>query len=340
VTSRSVTGFESGEIDAAPATLAAIARELRFPPAFFEAAEMTEIPQASASFRALSKITAAQRNAALAAGALALALDGWLSERFTRPPVTVPKLGPNIDPELAAEVVRTEWRLGSRPIPNMVHLLEAHGVRVFSLAEECAEVDAFSTRSHEIPFVFLNTQKTAEHSRMDAAHELGHLVLHAHHEIPQGREAEKEAQRFASAFLMPRSELLATAPRYPTLSTILRLRQQWLVSAAAYVYRLHQLGLLTDWQNRTLIIEMTKAGYRKSEPGGMKKRETSQALTKMFGMLRKDGIGNEAIAAAMDVYPDDLQAIVFNLALLPLAGSGSTTARVRPDLEVIAGGGN
>lgn len=62
----------------------------------------------------------------------------------------------------------------------MIHLLEAHGVRVLSLTQECREVDAFSLWLQQ-PFVFLNTQKSGEHSRFDAAHELGHLPLSGDH---------------------------------------------------------------------------------------------------------------------------------------------------------------
>ncbi|MEK2654790.1 ImmA/IrrE family metallo-endopeptidase [Pseudomonas aeruginosa] len=51
------------------------------------------------------------------------------------------------------------------------------------MAEETSQVNAFSCwRRGVTPFVFLNTQKSAEASRFDAAHELGHLVLHRHGE--------------------------------------------------------------------------------------------------------------------------------------------------------------
>lgn len=99
--------------------------------------------------------------------------------------------------------------LGEAPIANMVHLLETKGVRVFSLVEDCHELDAFSTWLDGTPFVFLNTRKSAERSRMDAAHELGHLVLHRVGR-PQGKEAEEEATRFGAAFLMPRASPTAT----------------------------------------------------------------------------------------------------------------------------------
>lgn len=76
--------------------------------------------------------------------------------------------------------IRNHWGIGERPIGNMVHLLEAKGVRVFSLTERSRRIDAYSLWLEGIPFVFLNTMKTAEHGRTDAAHELGHLLMHRH----------------------------------------------------------------------------------------------------------------------------------------------------------------
>lgn len=104
-------------------------------------------------------------------------------------------------------------------------------------------------------FVFLNTKKSAEHGRFDAAHELGHLVLHRHGS-PQGREAEQEANAFASAFLMPRASLLAQAPHIPTLEHLIKLKKIWSVSVAALTYRLHTVGAISDWHYQTLFVEL------------------------------------------------------------------------------------
>jgi hypothetical protein len=83
-------------------------------------------------------------------------------------------------PDTAALYLRQNWGLGERPIPNMLKLLEAKGVRVFSLAENTKAVDAFSVWRNGLPYVFLNIAKSAERSRFDASHELGHLVMHKH----------------------------------------------------------------------------------------------------------------------------------------------------------------
>lgn len=341
LTDRSITAFESGAAEPSEPTLTRIAQALRFPLAFFDASDLEEIPEAAASFRSLSKMTAAQRNSAVAAGTLALALDDWIAERFRLPEANVPKLGPHVDPETAAEAVRAEWGLGERPVKNLVHLLESRGVRVYSLAEESREVDAFSLWRNGTPYVFLNMQKSGEHSRMDAAHELGHLVMHSHHDLPQGREIEREAQAFASAFLMPRAGFVASAPRFATLKELCGHKQHWRVSLAGYVYRLHVLGLITEWHYRTLNVEISKRGYRTREPHGVA-RESSQVLNKVFAALRSEGAGKGDVAAALSIEPDDLDELVFGLAIVPVAGGADRRQLAhggsRPVLRLVDGG--
>ena len=207
LTVRSLSAYESvgaGHTDPLPDTAQRLADALGFPMSFFEAPDLREITAEETTFRALSKLSAIKRDQALSAGTFALDFHRWISERFRLPALTMPDNLAGEGPERAAEILRAEWRLGEMPIPHMIHLLEAHGVRVFSLAEDYAEVDAFSTWDSGIPFVFLNTLKTAERSRMDAAHELAHLVLHRHGTTTRSRHIEEEAKQFASAFFEPK----------------------------------------------------------------------------------------------------------------------------------------
>lgn len=59
----------------------------------------------------------------------------------------------------------------------------------------------------------------------------------------------------------------------------------------ALTYRMHDLGLLTDWQHRSTCAELSRLGYRSAEPEGMGQRETSQVLTRVFAALRTKGVG-------------------------------------------------
>jgi len=231
--------------------------------------------------------------------------------------------------------LRQQWGLGELPIKNMIHLLEAKGVRVFSLSVDATEVDAFSMWRQDTPFVFLNTKKSAEHSRFDAAHELGHLILHRHGS-PQGREAEHQANSFASAFLMPKASVLAYAPRLATLDHLIKLKKFWAVSVAALTYRLHSVGALSDWHYQSLYIELSGRGYRKSEPDEGP-RETSQMLQKIFAALRDESISKGDIAGELCIPAEELDQLVFGLALTGLNGgrTGAPRTATPPQLRVV-----
>lgn len=334
VTTRSITAYEAGESEPSDLTVDALTSVLKFPKEFFSAPDIDEPLPGSASFRALTTMTAGQRDAALAAGALAVELGDWVDTRFKLPVSDVPFLREH-EPEAAAAALRARWGLGERPIGNMVHLLEAKGVRVFSLAEQCLEVDAFSMWRANAGFVFLNTQKSAEHGRFDAAHELGHLVLHRHGG-PRGREAEHEANLFASAFLMPRASVLAVAPSLVTVDTLIDLKSAWVVSVAALAHRLHAMGMVSDWHYRSLCIEIAQRGYRKAEPKGAA-RETSAVFKKVFDALRAEGVTKGHIARDLHVYTPDIDALVFGLVLTHIPGGhdgSDSKSRARPKLRL------
>jgi Zn-dependent peptidase ImmA (M78 family) len=334
-----VSAYENGEFSPDEDRLQQIAECLQFPIVFFSGDDLGEISPDTASFRAMSKMKAGQRDMALGAGAIALLVNDWIEERFELPVANLPDLSRGGDPEAAAEALRRHWGLGELSIKNTVHLLESKGVRVFSLSLDAAEVDAFSMWRENTPFVFLNTKKSAEHSRFDATHELGHLVMHRHGS-PQGQEAERQANMFASAFLMPRASVLANAPRLATVNHLIKLKKYWTVSVAALAYRLQTVGILTDWHFRTLFKEISHRGYRKQEPEGAH-RETSQVLEKVFAALREDRVSHGDIAEDLRVSREAIEQLVFGLAIVGLTGSSSPSSslnRNRHHLRVIGSG--
>lgn len=332
VSTRSITNYESGSRDPSAETVSAVASALTFPEAFFYSDDIELLAPEAASFRALTKMTASQRDQALGAGTIALLLDDWIERHFVRPSPDIPEFD-TTDAEHAAEATRAEWALGQRPVPNMVHLLEAHGTRVFALDDAGREVDAFSFWRAGRPYVLLNTLKSAEHGRFDAAHELGHLILHRNGD--RGKHAEAEANAFASAFLMPKASVLAAGIQNPTLRTIVHRKSEWKVSAVALIYRLHHLGVLTDWQYRSLFIAASKKGYRTTEPNPLP-RETSQVLQKVFQHLRSAGRTRRAIADELRLTVEDLDDLLLGLVLLGHESNGmAPTAPVRGHLRLV-----
>lgn len=329
ISTRSLTAYERGEQQPNPLTVLKLAELLQFPAEFLQRVDdLNELSLDEPSFRALSGLTARQRDQAFTDAALALALYEWIDDRFALPEIDVPRFQ-GIDPETAAAAIRSQWGLGEKPIRNVIHLLERYGIRVFSIAGGYLKVDAFSFWHDDTPFVFLNTRKTGEHRRMDAVHELGHLILHWRHGAPRGRDYEKEAELFASALLMPRGSVLAEAPRGGTLDQIIVAKQRWKVSAKALAYRMHSLGLLTEWQYRRVFVELGNRGYSKSEPKGIVP-ETSQILGKVFATLRSEGMTRADVASDLSINPFDLDDLIFGLTMTAIDGGQGTETRTEP----------
>jgi Zn-dependent peptidase ImmA (M78 family)/transcriptional regulator with XRE-family HTH domain len=333
VSAKTVTRWESGEREPEPETLERLAAELMMPESFFVGPDVEEVPEEAVSFRALSKMTAKQKDMSLASGTVAVELCGWMLERFKLPEPSLPTLE-GWAPEEAAAAVRERWGLGIAPISNMLDVLEAHGIRVFSLADDCTSVDAFSFRFEGQPIVLLNTNKTAERRRFDAAHELAHLVLHCGDEVPHGREAEAEAQKFASAFLMPAQSVLGAGLAGATVPRILQAKQRWGVAAIALTHRLRDLGLLSEWGYRDACVKLSKAGFRSGEPTGAMAPETSQVWMKIVRQLATAKVRPVALAAELNLDLDELNAHVFGLLPKVILGSGGGPS-VRPNLRVV-----
>jgi len=334
LSTRILSSYENGHKQPSTETVDLLAISLEVPRAFLEASELEEIPLDSISFRALSKMTASQREGSRSSARVAVTVAEWVEDRFDLPFADIPSPS-RLDPESAAEFVRGKWGLGEAPISNMVHLLEAHGVRVFATPRQYSSVDAFSFFVKDTPYIFLNTLKSGERGRFDAAHELGHLVLHRDDVIPHGPEVEAQANRFAAALLMPRGSVLARGLRDADVAQILRVKPVWNVAAMALTHRLHELGIMSEWKYRANCKYLSRLGYRSGEPGGIP-RERSQLLEKVFRALRQDGYSIATAANEMNLFAEELNEYVFGLMLTSIDGSSSASQTGdRPPLRVV-----
>jgi Zn-dependent peptidase ImmA (M78 family)/DNA-binding XRE family transcriptional regulator len=316
-----ISRLENGENDPDDETVARLARALSYPVDFFYDDDPEEVDTSAVSFRSLTKMSSKERDAAIAAGSLGLQLSDWIEREFSLPEPNLIDLSYETDPESAARSLRQFWGLGEKPIGNLIGLLEVNGIRVFSLAEDTASVDAFSFWRNEKPFMFLNNFKTAEHNLHDAAHELGHLVMHRHGGTQPGttpaRATEREANSFASAFLMPANDVRARMQRFITVDTIIESKRRWRVSAMSLAYRLHTLRLISDWQYKSACIELGRRGFRSGEPGGID-RETSRVWQKVLIQLWAERKTKSDIAEALHIPLSELEGLLWGLAGMPV----------------------
>ncbi len=291
-------------------TIVSLSKALRFPVKFFSGQDVDLPTVGSASFPSISAMSAKERDAALSAGAIAFLLTDWITERFKFPEVDLLDLSHERKPDSAAKALRLYWGLGEKPVTNVVNLLESKGVRVFSLFRDTKNVDAFSCWREGIPYIFLNTFRTTERSRFDALRELAHLVLHRHGK-PQGPIAEKEADIFASHFLMPSMDLVAHVPFVTSLKQLVQAKKRWGVSVAALAYRLNKSGTLSGWQYRTFCT-LIYSLYGKSEPNGLP-RERSVLWDKVFRELWKEKVTKDHVASELNIPSDEIDGLIFSL---------------------------
>ncbi|MGB8900740.1 MAG: ImmA/IrrE family metallo-endopeptidase [Methylocella sp.] len=173
---------------------------------------------------------------------------------------------------------------------------------------------------------FLNNHKTPEHSIYDSVHELAHLAMHRHAGTQPSRAAEREANQFASAFLMPEDDVRARMPRFVTVDTVIDAKKRWRVSTMAH--RLHTLGILSDWQYKSACIELGRRGFRSSEPGGIE-RETSRVWQKGLSQLWTERRTKNEIADALHIPLDELEGLIWGLTGGPMARPETVKSSLR-----------
>jgi Zn-dependent peptidase ImmA (M78 family)/DNA-binding XRE family transcriptional regulator len=332
VTSRTIGGWESGAL-VPEDRIETLVRILGFPRSFLELSDPASVSTGAVSFRSLSRKTASQRDAALAMCDLAVDLSAWLDPRFGRNIVDIPDLSSE-EPDFAADLLRRDWGLGIAPISNLVHLLEAKGVRLFALPANCREIDACSFWYDDIPFMLVDTTRSAERIRFNLAHELGHLLLHRHG-APVGQVAEKEANFFASSFLITIGSIQRNLPREMTIEAIVRLKARWGVSAAALAYRLNKIGYLRDWNYKSMVIEMRRRKYHEVEPSPIP-HEQSYVLDVVLKTLLSKGISLKSVAQETHLPHAEVVGLMQGLAPVAISGHDiATPDERRANLKVV-----
>jgi len=191
--------------------------------------------------------------------------------RYVIPTLDVSEIGGAAE---AARAVRAYWALPMGPIRNMAQTLERAGVVLVRTDFETQKISAISIPPLDgAPhMIFMNSAHSADRERFTLAHELGHFVLHGDLDTPE--TAEREADEFASEFLMPAAEI-RTSLRGVTLQSAAQLKRLWRVSIAALLRRARDLGSIDESRYKSLNVQISQRGWRKIEPVTIERDEPS-----------------------------------------------------------------
>lgn len=244
--------IERGEVEPRSKTLNALASALDVS---LEDLLTTPRPLESVRFRARKRVHG--REQILAEVSRWLEAYEWLEKELqARPAVHVFKSlqpSPLKNPKVLAGEVRKAMKIKlNEPVRDICGLLEESGIKVLLLEKKS---DAFFGLSVGLgdggPAVVVNTwdRISVERWIFTAAHELGHLLLHKAEykrtEMTEPTAAEREADTFASYFLMP-EELFSSeweeTRGHALVHRVLKVKRIFRVSYKTVLYRLVETG--------------------------------------------------------------------------------------------------
>ncbi|MDV6233470.1 XRE family transcriptional regulator [Rhodococcus cercidiphylli] len=197
--------------------------------------------------------------------------------------------------DLAQELRGILGQEESGPIRNLTALVERAGICLVPISG-LTGLDGISAWVDGVPVIGLNPMVPGDRFRFSLAHECAHLMVHdRRHDA-----VENEANQFAGALLFPRDDFDAAMTDRPKLSDFVHLKGNWGMSAAAIIYRAHELDYVDDARFRALQIQMSK--WRRNEPGRFE-----PVVGALLPRLIEVNGGSSNVASRLGVNPKHLQ---------------------------------
>lgn len=287
ISKQTLSAYENNKRALTPENKMKLMQALDFPVEFFDKGMIAKVDNQTVFFRAL-KSTIEKDRQSIAESLLYITYVYEVLESYVNFPVfNIPnnllekydfKAEDNFNViEDIAMYLRQFWDIGDRPINNIQDLLERNGIFIIKNYSKNEKIDAFSTsvkvnNGSIVHFIDVLETKSQSRINFDIAHELGHIILHKGLKKEQYsayfNKIEKDANRFASAFLMPESNaydklcnLIAFKPRF-----FIPVANYFNVSIQATVHRAKDLNIIDDYTYSSLYRTISANGWRKHEP--------------------------------------------------------------------------
>ena len=206
--------------------------------------------------------------------------------------------------EDAAEAVRKAWDLGLDPIPDLIDVLETHGIRVFMIdANADPKFDGLAATVNQLPIIVVGSNWPGDRQRFTLAHELGHLMLAGR--LAKNLDEELACNRFAGAFLTPRQSViqeLGAHRSYIEPKELALLKEEFGLSMAGLLYRARDLGIVSPaWRDEQAKLFRIK-GWHLTEPGKPYPAEKAHIFVQqVFHALAEGYIGESKAAELLKI---------------------------------------
>ncbi len=171
------------------------------------------------------------------------------------------------DAQNAAGQLRKLWKVGDRPLDNLVQTAEDRNVIVIGWKDETGLFDGLSGQCDGRPIAVINTNVPTDRQRLSLAHEIGHLVM----DVDEKSEFDEEqlAYRFAAALLVPEDHAyreLGIRRNHLNWGELESLKRKYGMSMAAWLMRGRDLGIITENRYIEMYKEFSSRGWRTQEP--------------------------------------------------------------------------
>ncbi|MET8177234.1 XRE family transcriptional regulator [Streptomyces sp. NPDC005336] len=274
-----ISEVENGYKDHDDTKLQMIADATETPFGFFYV-QPKSVPLDSLRFRKLAsaKRTVTKRVHAFYNESYRVSEEMLTSERYPTPPLPYATMDEVTDEDIEELAIETRQALRlapDLPIPHLTRALERGGIAVAPIVlNDPAGGEDQVTGNHfgvsywgglgDVALIGYFPGENGDRDRFTLAHEIGHLVLHTFR--PRAADPEGEANRFASALLVPRERALEAISERMTLTEYARLKATWGVSIQSLIMRGAAVGVIDETRKRSLYVQLSQRGWRKKEP--------------------------------------------------------------------------
>jgi Zn-dependent peptidase ImmA (M78 family)/transcriptional regulator with XRE-family HTH domain len=274
LTKQAVARFESGLISPSGETMGRIIAETKQPPSFFVMPRQRPAAGIKPFWRGLKRMEQHHRKRIARRLEWARDIVAYLERFIELPDLSLPAI--DFDPdsddtdqvENAADAVREHWNLGRGPVRDLSAVMELQGLILVRETVRCLDMDAVSAWQDGRPYVLFAAEVVSgPRNAFNLAHELAHVALHAAVDVTADNlgRIEKQANRFASAFLLPQ-ETFSREVLGNSLNHFLFLKERWGVAISAMAYRCKDLDILSGNQFSYLMRQMNILKIKKQEP--------------------------------------------------------------------------
>ncbi|MCF6296063.1 MAG: XRE family transcriptional regulator [Flavobacteriaceae bacterium] len=275
VTKQSLSKYEKGLMKPSPKVLLLLSRSLSVNPDFFLKSNIVNFK--AISFRKRTSLSKKEEESILEKAKKYyenyLEIENILGIKndFINPLEKL-KINDFSDLDEAAKQLRDFWNLGTQPISNIIEMLESNGIKVF-LIDDNEKIDGIASLiKNGSPLIIVNKgDKPLERIRFTIIHELAHVLLKFNSNIKvNSKLIEKMCHYFASCFLIPGEvliKMIGGKRRYIKIEELITIKNYFGISLRAIIYRLKQIGVITENYHRRWSIWLSKTYGAKYEPG-------------------------------------------------------------------------